>query len=305
MRPVEALDQASGLRRLLGEQNAFQSLGIFGPDPDLNAAAAANLAYALARRGSRVCLLEEAPGPRNAAGLLGLSPRHGLADALEGRLALADALVTGPGGIQVLLAPRGVFQVGAVNERRWARLGDEFRAGGHQWLLATAPLGEVPSLALVAPRRLLVLPAAKTRLTEAYASLKAAHQQQPDADWHLLFMQVADPDKARQLLVALGDTCRRFLGIELSDYAAVPRDARLDAAARAMRPVLDLAPAAPAAQAFRELAEAMEPWTWGGGPSLEEHWQRLGIFSRMVAEAATASNVTAATRRIRHGGAHG
>jgi len=58
VRRLEPDDQAAGLRRLLGERNACRPIGLFGPDPVLNASAAAGLAFALAARGARVCLID-------------------------------------------------------------------------------------------------------------------------------------------------------------------------------------------------------------------------------------------------------
>jgi len=302
VRRPEPDDQAAGLRRLLGEQNAFRAVGLIGPDAELNACAAAGLAFALAHRGGRVCVVDEAPGPRNVAGQLGLTPRAGLAEVVRGDSHLDDALVGIADGLSLLRAEQGLAHAAEADDRHWSRLSDDFAAGTWEWLLLGAPEDERPSLALAAPLRLLVLPAVKGRLTEAYAVLKAAHRRQPDAGWLALFMQADDDDRTAQLMAALNETTRRFLSLEIGLLGAVPKDAKLDIALRTMRPVHEVSPAAPAATAFRQLAEGLHgtPAEFAAGLDAKLFWQRLGLFGRLNRQPRYPS-----TRHVQHGRAYG
>lgn len=299
MRP-EPDDQASGLRRLLGEQNTFRAIGLFGPDAVLNAAAVAGIGYAMTLRGGQVCLVDEAPGPRNVAGQLGLTPRHRLADVAHGRQALEDVLVMIADGPHLLRAEQGLAQVAEADDRYWNRLADDFAAGAWDWLLLGAPADEHPCLALAAPHHILVLPAEKSRLAEAYVVLKAAHQKQPDAVWLALFMNADDEGRAEQLMTALNETSQRFLGLEIGLLGAVPKDAKLDLAIRAMRPVHQVAPSAPAALAFRQLAERLHHDAPHSGMNAKVFWQRLGLFSRLHRQPRHQT-----TRHVQHGRAYG
>jgi len=283
--PAESLDQASGLRRMLGEQEVFFPIGVFGPDPELNAAAAASLAFALGRRGSQVCVMDELSGPRNVAAYLGIGSNAELEQAAGGKVDLAEAMGTGPAGVRVLHAPGGVAAVAGLADTAWRQLGESLHALEPEWMLITAAEADRPSLALACPRRLLVLPAERHRLPEAYAVLKAAHQYQPDGSWRVLVMNARSEEQAAQLLAALVDTASRFLEVPLDFAGAVPKDEKLQVAARSLRPLLEMSPDAPAARAFRAIVEAMPGWPWGGlAMGLEVFWQRLGLFSRMSAE---------------------
>lgn len=303
MSRLEPDDQASGLRRLLGDQNSFHSLALFGPDPGLNASAAAGLGYALSLRGSRVCLIDEAPAPHNVAGQLGLTPRYGLADVAHGSRGIDEALSALQEGPQLLRAEQGLARAAEADDRLWNRLADDFAAGGWEWLLLVAPADARPCLALTASRRILVLPAAKSRLTEAYVTLKAAHQKQPDAIWQALFMDAADDDRSEQLMTALNETSQRFLGLEIGLLGAVPRDAKLDMAVRSMRPLHQVSPSAPAALAFRQLAGRLHddsPSISASGMDAKVFWQRMGLFSRMNRPPRPQT-----TRHVQHGRAYG
>lgn len=287
MPPAEIHDQASGLRRLLAERPGFCAIGLFGPDPALNALTGASLAFALARRGDSVWVLDEAAPPANVATQLGLAPRAGLADLGRSELGLLDALATGPGGVQVLAAQRSVAWLREMGERRWLRLGESVAAQSPDWLLLAAPGDAANSLAHAAPLKLLLLPAAKNRIAEAYATLKLAHQIQPDGQWLVLRLNAGDPQQSAALFASLADTARRFLEIAPVDLGAVPRDAKLELAARSMRPILEVSPASPAAAAFRAVVERLGEHAALRPPRLEldfdAFWQRLGLIGRMLA----------------------
>ncbi|MDR3394736.1 MAG: hypothetical protein P4L70_07015 [Parasulfuritortus sp.] len=301
MRRLEPDDQAAGLRRLLGSQSKLRALAVFGPDAELNAIACANLAIALSQRGDKICLIDETQPPHNVTSQCGMSPSHGLADVAHGRLSLDEALTTGPyDGLRILKADQGFNHAAETDDRIWNRIGEDFTRHEWDWALLAAPSDERPSLALAAPLRLLVLPAVKSRLTEAYVVLKAAHNRQSDARWLALFMNATDNDKVGQLMSALNETARQFLGIEPELLGAIPKDALLDQAARALRPILELSPAAPAAQAMRQMAENLH-----AEPAMETRldakvfWQRMGLLSRMSQPSRYPK------RHAQHGRAYG
>jgi len=275
-------DQASGLRRLLGERNTLRILGIFGPDAELNAVAGANLALALSLRGDKVCLIDEAPPPHNAISLSSKSPGYGLADVAHGRLTLDEAMTVPHDGLYLLKAPQGFDHAAETGDRIWNRIGEDFVRHNWEWLLLAAPADERSSLALATPLRLLVLPALKSRLPEAYVVLKAAHNRQPDCHWLVLFMNAGDDDKVGQIMASLNETARQFLGIELELLGAVPKDVQLDAASLALHLVLENSPGAPASHAIRQVAALLHDKP-AVTASLDARvfWQRMGLLSRM------------------------
>ena len=85
-----------------------------------------NLAIALGEIGQRVVVVDADLGLANLDLLCGLTPHFDLGDVLAGRCRLFDALVTGPGEIQIVPVP-------TPSERRpntWARPGPAGRRAG-------------------------------------------------------------------------------------------------------------------------------------------------------------------------------
>ncbi len=281
-------DQAAGLRRLLERAPSLRVLGVFGADAGLTATATAHLALALARRGEPVWVLDEAGAPHNVATRFALPPAATLERLLrEGGQADA-ALLAGPEGVQILAPGSGVAWLAGQPETRWQTVAERLAALAEQpqWILLHARTGlDTDGLALYAADRLLVTAERKTSLTQAYALLKGAQQQQPAERWRLLVMQASDADTAGQTHAALDGTARRFLGLGLTWSGVVPRDEQSANALRRLRPAQELPSASPTVKAFRQLAETLTerpdaPERCEPG----EFWQKMWLFSRLSTE---------------------
>ena len=289
MPSIELLDQASGLRRLLGRQLSFHACAVFGTDPSLKAMATASLAYALARRGESVAVLDEMESPHNVATQYGLTPRHRLADVLHGRSMLDKAVVDAPGDVRLLLTGPLASAMDHMTDAAWdRRLDDLIQAVGNQgWLMVNAQMGSKPSaLASTCPHRLLVLPDKKSAITEAYALLKAAHKLRPDGRWHVLIMDEREPGSSEALFNNLADTALRFLDARLEWFGAIPQDEKLAQSVRLMRPLLEVAPDCAGSLAFKALAEVAGAWSDGDAMSAREYWQRTYLLGRIVSGAS-------------------
>jgi flagellar biosynthesis protein FlhG len=281
--PPEALqDQATGLRQLLGGGAGTRIVGVFGSDPTLNAQAVANLALAMAQRGSTPWIFDETPGA-DLPTRFGLAPGRGLRQVVNGSAAIDEALGFTRSGVGILSCANGARDFARLDGEHHARLGARFAAAPPDWLFLAAPPDDRPSLAYAAPLRVLVVPGSKNRLTEAYALLKSVQRRLPDGRWAVLVMNLADTDHAALMMQAITETSRRFLEVLPGFLGGVPRDDKMEAASRALRPVLEFAPQSPAAVALRAAAETLAH----DAPVLhdmdiEAFWQRLGPLARAL-----------------------
>lgn len=272
MRLAEPLDQATGLRQLFAATPAFRAVGVLGPDARRNAQASLALAQGLSRRGSRVLMLDEASPPYNLGGTLGIPTRRSLAD-LPGRR-LLDTVVTAGEGMTLMSAQEGLHALGRLSEQDLLDMTEEWRGDVPEWMILNSreTLGQAV-LALTAGTRVLVLPGAKTRLADAYATLKAAHQAWPGGDWWVL-VDGAEAETGQGLFVSLRETATRFLGIMPEFLGTLPRT-REGAHNGGTNVAVQGA-----------LAELLAASSSGEAMSFEQYWHRMWLFSRMSAEAA-------------------
>ncbi len=136
-----------------------------------------NLSLALAELGRRVMLLDADLGLANVDVLLGLTPKHTLADVIEGRCELRDVLLQGPGGIRIVPAASGTQSMVHLSPAQHAGLIQAFSDIGDNLdvlvIDTAAGIGEsVVSFVRAAQEVLLVVCDEPTSITDAYALIK-------------------------------------------------------------------------------------------------------------------------------------
>jgi flagellar biosynthesis protein FlhG len=225
-----SLDQAAGLRRMLGKR-ALRVLPLLSSmDEAAQAALALRLAAALARLGSRVVLLDASAGAVPAA--LGLAARGDLLHLIEGRSEFADVALDAPEGLRVLPAARGIAALEQHGGEDYSQLFGAFAAlrdpadlvllncaahdarsacraagGGHELVLAMRTDGE--------------------SVTGAYALVKEALRRHGQRGYRLLFAG-ASSREAGPLAARMRATAKRFLDVELRAGGAIADAAAAD-----------------------------------------------------------------------------
>jgi flagellar biosynthesis protein FlhG len=202
---------------------------------------AVNLSILLCRAGYRTLLVDFDPGCGNVAVHLRLGGLRDLEDVAAGLCPMREALVDGPGGIQVLLG----------------RSGSTALAGGDQGLLdhALIAIGEIGkdfdvvvcdtgagigrATLSVVERANLVLAATTSdaaALTDTYALCKVLHQRgQPLPQ--LVVNRVRSREEAMQTARKLGAVIQKFLGAESRLCGWVAQDALVELGIAEQRPI--------------------------------------------------------------------
>ncbi len=87
-----------------------------------------NLGIALAEMGKKVLLLDADLSQAGIARLLGLSPHYTITDVLAGHKSLADVIMTGPGGLQVVPGSPGRAEFAELSQAHKLLLLEELDA---------------------------------------------------------------------------------------------------------------------------------------------------------------------------------
>lgn len=225
---------------------------------------ALNLAIALGEYGQRVALVDADLGLANIDLLCGLAPASDLGDVLAGTCSLADAIVTGPGGVRVLAGAHGMRTLTEVLDEGPARLVAELAAleAEADFLLVDAGTGLGPSvatLAAAADQVVLVTTPEPTSVADAHAAIgrlrRLALAGPPTL--RAVVNQAGSPAEALDVLARLAASSRQFLGAVVSPLGFVRHDPHVALAVRARRPFVTEYPNAPASRGVRRLARAL------------------------------------------------
>lgn len=244
-----------------------------------------NLAYALAKEGKRVLVLDADLNLANVDILLGLTPKFNLHHVFTGEKTLTEILVEGPGGLKILPASSGILELADLTEsqRLYFLAEMEALAGEIDILLVDTAAGinnNVVYFNLAAQERIIILTPEPTSLTDAYALIKVLSSKHDVKKFRILVNQARSEKEALAVFRKLSVVADRFLDtLSLDLIGHIPYDAKLPQAVRAQKLVSELYPDAAVskmlAKVSRQLA-AERPALQNDG-NIKFFWQ--GLFA--------------------------
>ncbi len=207
---------------------------------------AANTAFALARKGRRVLLVDLDLGLADTHVLLRITPPRTLEDALMGRCELTDCIVRTEAGLDVLAASSGSPHMGQLGDALRARLCTGLRdlARDYDLVVADGAAGigpDVLAFCELADHVLVVTTPEPMAITDAYGLIKALHthgetQQRDVATPELVVNRASGLEEAESTAAKLRLVCERFLSRSPRNAGWMPASGAVEIAARFQRP---------------------------------------------------------------------
>src|SRR5262245_24746781 len=223
-----------------------------------------NLAIALGELGQRVLVVDADLGLANLDLLCGLAPRYDLGDVLAGRCSLDEAVMTGPGPIQIVPGAHAIRTVAAVLDGGPARLVAELgeRESEADFVLVDAGSGLNPgvaTLAAAADQVVIVSTPEPTSIADAHAAINRLRRLAAPPRLRVVVNQAASAAEAIEVLDQLVASSRQFLGTVVSPLGpgAIRADPHVSLAVRARKPLLTAFPGSAASRGLRRLARAL------------------------------------------------
>lgn len=220
---------------------------------------AVNLAFALARQGQRVLLVDGDLGLANVDVLLGLEVQANVRDILDwGADPLATVVSLHP-CLGILPASSGVPEMANLGPEEQQELEGILKviAAPYDLVLVDTGAGLGPAVLWfnrLADHSLVVVTPDPTSLTDAYALIKVLLQQHRCHRFLVVVNHTQGEEEARQTFGALARAAERFLGLALEYLGALPADPAVKQAVRSQVPFLTQFPQSKASQAVEKLA---------------------------------------------------
>lgn len=283
------VDQAAGLRRLLGASQLQVVTFVAGCEGVGRSVAVANLGVALARLGKEVLIIDENAARDDIASSFGLQARFDLLNVVQREQPLSQVMLQPMMGLRILSAARAVKKLGRLSLTQQQTLLDAMSSLERpvDVILVDAstshPQGFSP-FGLASQEAVVVISGSSASITEAYSLIKKVSHAFARRHFRILVSKVRSNPDARSIYENIAQVTTQR-GIAQLDYAgAIPLDESLRQATQLCRPVLIQSPDSPSAKAFREIAADLLYWQRSESESggVERFLQQLLHLSQRI-----------------------
>jgi flagellar biosynthesis protein FlhG len=246
------------VRSLVARGNGMQVIAITGGKGGVGKTnIAVNLAVSMSMEGLDVMLFDADLGLANVDVVLGMQPKHTLADVVSGEKTLADVVVDGPEGLRVIPAASGVANMvemqGSDQERLIRQLSDQLLPPDVLIVDTGAGIDQtVQTFVAACQSAVLVVCDEPASLTDSYALMKVLRAKKDIRRFEILANQVDNPLQGKQLFERIANVCDRYLDVELGYLGGIPTDMYLRRAVQERRALVSAYPRSPAATAIRD-----------------------------------------------------
>ncbi len=288
------MDQAEGLRNIIknnmiNQRPAARIITVTSGKGGVGKSnVSINLAVQFRRLGKKVIIFDADFGMANIEVMFGAIPKHNLADLIYQGKNIREIITMGPMDIGFISGGSGIASL--------SNLGKEYidyliKNLAELDLLADviiidtgAGISEAVLGFLVAsPEILLVTTPEPTSITDSYSLLKALNRypgfDRENTAVKVVANKVADFEEGRQLFTKLNAVVNRYLKIPMNLIGVIPEDHDLVRAVMQQMPISIQNPNAKSAQAFTDLATALET---GATDPVYHKRGMSGFFANMI-----------------------
>lgn len=224
-----------------------------------------NLSTAFALEGRKTLLLDGDLGLANADILLGVTPRHTLAEVISGQRTLEEVVTPIRANLSIVAGASGLTALSALGEaehlgivRAFSSLVNEIDV-----LVVDTPAGISPGslqLTLAAQHVVVVVVDEPASVTDAYAVMKVLSSEYGLRHFKIVTNMTRSTRAGSQLFATLLKVTHRFLDVVLEHAGDIPEDDQMRRAIREQRAVVDAYPGSPSGLALRRLARTAADW---------------------------------------------
>ena len=204
---------------------------------------AANLAICLVASGKKVILVDADLGLANLDVILNVKVRHNLAQVIEGKRDLSEAILEGPAGVKLICGANGLAELADLGEFQRQRLIQELTTVEHQADMIIIDTGagisrNVLGFCEAADHTLVITTPEPPSMTDAYAMIKRLSQAASGVKISLLVNMVESRAEAKKVHQRIAAVAQKFLSVVISDAGYILRDDHFPEAVNQREPVV-------------------------------------------------------------------
>jgi MinD-like ATPase involved in chromosome partitioning or flagellar assembly len=244
---------------------------------------AINLAIALSRTGSKVCLFDGDTSLANTNIMLGLYPAYTLEHLFTGERSIQEIVIDGPEGIQIVPGASGVAQCVELDVGQQQRLVTSIRSieKHYDYFLVDTAAGIGPTvLHFIAASQvaLIVITPEPTSLTDAFSLLKVLKRRGYRRRVQIVVNMASNPSQSKKTYSRFSQAVFKYLNLHTEYLGSVWMDESMRNAVSTQKPVALFPKTDPSARCFYRIAESLDGlFERPSTPRLafSEYWQKV------------------------------
>jgi MinD-like ATPase involved in chromosome partitioning or flagellar assembly len=242
-----------------------------------------NLAIALARSGSKVCLFDADMGMANVNIMLGIAPAYTLEHLFTNERTIQDIVLTGPAGLDLVPGASGFSKCVDLDDSQQRRLVDalEYLEPRYDYLIIDTSAGissTVLHFVAAAQMAAVVITPEPTSLTDAFSLLKVLSRRGYKRSPQVIVNMVQNTSKAERIYGRFEAAVKKYIGLNTELLGAVWMDQSIPSSISLQRPVALLAESDPSCKTFYRLADRLDTvFNRGTVPKLSftAYWKKI------------------------------
>ncbi len=265
------MDQAEQLRNIVKKQSLPDKLArvitvTSGKGGVGKSNLAVNLGIQLTRLGKRVVILDADFGLANVEVMLGIRPKHNLADLIYGNKTLQEIITKGPEDLMFISGGSGIQEMSDITKGQLDFLNRklyELDEISDIIIIDTGAgiTGSVLEFVIASEEVLLVITPEPTSITDAYALLKVLNKKpefnSEQTSIKMISNRINTQEEGRNLYNKMNLVVEKFLTVKLEYLGGIPQDANVSKAVMQQKPYSILYPNSPSAKAVSALAASL------------------------------------------------
>ncbi|MGK0249197.1 MAG: MinD-like ATPase involved in chromosome partitioning or flagellar assembly [Oleispira sp.] len=242
-----------------------------------------NLAIALARSGSKVCLFDADMGMANVNIMLGIAPAYTLEHLFTNERTIQDIVLTGPAGLDLVPGASGFSKCVDLDDAQQRRLVDalEYLEPRYDYLIIDTSAGmssTVLHFVGAAQMAAVVITPEPTSLTDAFSLLKVLSRRGYKRSPQVIVNMVQSTSKAERIYGRFEAAVKKYIGLDTEFLGAVWMDDSIRSSISLQRPVALFAESDPSCKSFYRLADRLDTvFNRGTVPKLSftTYWKKM------------------------------
>lgn len=221
-----------------------------------------NLGLSFQQMGKRVLLLDADLGMANLDILLGLAPRYNLSHVLKGKCEFEDALLKGPGNIDILPGTSGVEDLINISSREVKRLisASSHMESKYDIILIDIGAGihySVTNFIMACDEAIIVLTPEPTAIMDAYSLIKFLSKQKYRNKIGIIINQTNSKREGTDVANRMRKVIKEYLSMDIEVLGHIPYDDYVKQSVKEQSPFVINYPNSKAVQALKDVAATM------------------------------------------------